>query len=130
VTQRLLRAPFFSRPVPSACLSLSTTTTGRAPAGQSPPPPHRTRSSFFVSPTPRPAFRAFSIRRGMYEDAGADMTEFVDGGIQLGGQLHKGGARNKGGRPVGSRRYTRETLSTGCGKAIAIGLSQYGVEWF
>jgi len=66
----------------------------------------------------------------MYEDAGADMPCLGDVGDLRGGQRHKGGAHDKGGRPVGTRRFTRETLTVGCRKAMAVALSQYGEERF
>ena len=78
----------------------------------------------------RPYLQAFSIRRTLYEDAGAGMTGLGDEGNLHGGQKHTGGAHDKGGRPVDTRRFTRETLSTGCRKAMAVALSQYGVEQF
>jgi len=53
-----------------------------------------------------------------------------DEGDQRGAQKHTGGAHDKGGRPVGTRRFTRETLPMGCRKALAMALSQYGLERF
>ena len=58
------------------------------------------------------------------------MGGFGDEGNLGAGQKHAGGAHDKGGRPIGTRRFTRETLSGGCRKAIAMALIQYGVERF
>jgi len=78
----------------------------------------------------RPFLPAFCIARGLYKDAGAGMGGFGDEGNLGAGQKHAGGAHDKGGRPIGTRRFTRETLSGGCRKAIAMALIQYGVERF
>jgi len=56
------------------------------------------------------------------------MGGFCDEGNLGAGQKHAGGALDKGGRPIGTRRFTRETLSGGCRKAIAMALIQYGLE--
>lgn len=87
-------------------------------------------SSILLPCRPCPFLPAFSIRRSMYEEAGAGMVGLGDEGDERGGQKHTGGKHDKGGRPVGTRRFTRETLSIGCRKAMAISLSQYGDERF
>lgn len=66
----------------------------------------------------------------MYTDAGARTGGVGDDGDAQEGQKRAGGAHDKGGRPIGTRRFTRETLSIGSRKAMAIALSQYGVESF
>lgn len=58
------------------------------------------------------------------------MNGLGDNGNPHGGQRRKGGSHDKGGRPVGTRRFTRETLSTGCSKTMAMAVSKYGVERF
>lgn len=79
---------------------------------------------------PRPFLSAFSIARRMYADAGA-RVDVVDGdgvGDAPRGQKHTGGIHDKWGRPIGTRRFTPETLSAGSRKAMAAALSWYGVE--
>jgi len=71
---------------------------------------------------------AISIARDLYKDSGAGMGGFGDEGNLGAGQKHAGGAHDKGGRPIGTRRFTGETLSGVCRKAIAMALIQYGVE--
>ncbi|KAK1858017.1 hypothetical protein I4F81_000631 [Pyropia yezoensis] len=83
-----------------------------------------------VRPRLLPDLTAYSIKRSRYEDAGAGMDHLGDEGDARGTQKHTGGAEGKGGRPIGSRRFTRETLSTGCRRAMAMALLQYGAERF
>lgn len=66
----------------------------------------------------------------MYTEAGARRGDAGDDGDAQGAQKRAGGAHDKGGRPVGSRRYTRETLTTGCSKAMGSALLQYGAMPF
>lgn len=129
--RKFVLAPSFSRPVPSSCLSLTLPCSTRVPPGGRPRSPAQGASSArVVRCNPRPTLKAFSIRRQLYDDAGAHMDGLGDDGDQRGGQKHAGGVHDKGGRPVGTRRFTRETLSTGCRKAMAQAVNNYGVERF
>lgn len=128
-TRRVLLARSFTRPTPGACLSITLESTGQARRGSRPrTPPRGPSTSRFVRCPRRRFLPALSIVRHLYTDAGARPGGVGDEGDARGGQKRAGGAHDKGGRPVGTRRFTRETLSTGCRKAMAMALSQYGVE--
>lgn len=58
------------------------------------------------------------------------MDHSGDDGDARGTQKHTGGAEGKGGRRMSSRRFTRKKLSTGCRRAMAMALLQYGAERF
>lgn len=127
--RRLLLAPSLLRPTPSACMSITLPLAGRVPAAIR-HAPRVSPSRMLVRPRLLPDLTAYSIKRSRYEDAGAGMDHLGDEGDARGTQKHTGGAEGKGGRQIGSRRFTRETLSTVCRRAMAMALLQYGAERF
>jgi len=124
----ILLAPSFTRPAPSSCPSISLSSSIQTPTGWLPRSPPR--RFVVLRRNPQQFLRTFSISSDMYKDVGVSVPGLGDEGDQRGAQKRTSGAHDKGGRPVGTRRFTRETLPMGCLKALSMALSQYGVERF